>query len=199
MLLEKLKGLGADRVYLSYKKARQKLFSTIDNDQGTVQGVYSPLALQTDKIPSASGALGMNTEHTWPKCYGLDAYGVSDLHHLFPTSSRINNKRGKLPFGVVATTKWEGAESKMGLDHEGRMVFEPPDEHKGNVARALFYVAATYGLRIEDKEEAVLRKWHLLDPVDAKERERNDAIAGVQGNRNPFIDNPQLVKRVTDF
>ncbi len=36
-------------------------------------------------------------------------------------------------------------------------------------------------------------QWHLDDPVDDKERARNDAVYSYQGNRNPFIDHPEWV------
>ena len=35
-----------------------------------------------------------------------------------------------------------------------------------------------------------LLAWHQADPVDAKEMARNDVVFTYQGNRNPFIDNP---------
>lgn len=41
---------------------------------------------------------------------------------------------------------------------------------------------------------SVLIEWHHQDPVDAKEMRRNDEIAFYQGNRNPFIDNPEWVE-----
>jgi endonuclease I len=43
---------------------------------------------------------------------------------------------------------------------------------------------------------SVLLQWHVADPVDARERARNDVVYGYQGNRNPFIDHPQWVSGI---
>ncbi len=43
---------------------------------------------------------------------------------------------------------------------------------------------------------SVLLQWHVADPVDARERSRNDVVASYQGNRNPFIDHPQWVSGI---
>ncbi|MEQ8765785.1 MAG: endonuclease [Planctomycetota bacterium] len=40
---------------------------------------------------------------------------------------------------------------------------------------------------------AVLLQWHAEDPVDQRERDRNDIVFGFQGNRNPFVDHPEWV------
>jgi endonuclease I len=40
---------------------------------------------------------------------------------------------------------------------------------------------------------SVLLQWHHDDPVDQKERDRNDAVFFYQLNRNPFIDHPEWV------
>ncbi|MCU0867642.1 MAG: endonuclease [Planctomycetes bacterium] len=40
---------------------------------------------------------------------------------------------------------------------------------------------------------STLVQWHNEDPVDAKEIARNNAVFLSQGNRNPFVDNPQWV------
>ena len=43
---------------------------------------------------------------------------------------------------------------------------------------------------------ATLLQWHIDDPVDDFERNRNNVIFGYQNNRNPFIDHPELVSYV---
>ena len=43
---------------------------------------------------------------------------------------------------------------------------------------------------------STLLVWHQADPVDEKERNRNDAVFGFQENRNPFIDHPEWVRCV---
>ena len=89
----------------------------------------------------------------------------------------------------------------------------PPDKVKGDLARALFYMAVRYDgedqdttdLRLNNLPNAskfkfgklsTLLEWHKKDPVDKKELRRNDLIETIQGNRNPFVDNPEAVERL---
>ncbi|HEV8293649.1 MAG TPA: endonuclease, partial [Tepidisphaeraceae bacterium] len=93
--------------------------------------------------------------------------------------------------------------------------WEPPDEVKGDVARALFYMAVRYtgdptnepALYLTDNLPQItsttnlmgrlttLFLWNRLDPVDAAERHRNDLVYQLyQHNRNPFVDHPELVE-----
>ena len=94
---------------------------------------------------------------------------------------------------------WEEGGSELGFNADGDKRFEPREVHRGNVARALFYFSVIYDQPIEPFEEVVLRQWHIDDPVDQRERERNQKIATIQLSRNPFIDYPDLVERIGDF
>ncbi len=75
----------------------------------------------------------------------------------------------------------------------------PREGVRGEVARAYFYMSRQYKIPIPDDLENTLRQWHLADPPDAWEEKRNTLIEQDQGNRNPFIDHPELVERVRDF
>ena len=44
-----------------------------------------------------------------------------------------------------------------------------------------------------------LRGWNLADPPDDLERGRNAAIEKLQNNRNPFVDRPDFVDRISDY
>lgn len=147
----------------------------------------------------------LNVEHTWPQSRFSRKFGADiqkcDLHHLFPTDSKLNSIRGNFWFGEVDHPKQAlkcGA-SKFGTWNGRGQFFEPPAAHKGNVARALFYFSIRYMMPIERSEEELLKKWNKQDPVDAEERARNDQIQKIQGNRNPFVDFPELADSISDF
>ncbi len=101
-------------------------------------------------------------------------------------------------------------------------VYEAWKERKGDVARAMLYMDVRYegdqidpnssplqnepDLQVvEDPSElgsgipkmgrlSTLLQWHLDDPVDQTERDRNQVIFGFQENRNPFVDHPEWVQ-----
>lgn len=196
-LKEELYNLVKDHVCLGYTGIRQKMFGEIDNESGKVRCVYTARWVQTSGIPDPND---MNTEHTWPKSMGAsEDPAKSDLCHLFPTDSYANSKRGNYPFGVVTVVHWSKEGSSLGENENGSIVFTPRADHRGNVARAIFYFSIRYRLAVPDEEESVLKRWNSDDPVDAKERARNDGIAKYQKKRNPFIDHPEYVDRIEDF
>ncbi len=197
----------------SYKTARKHLFGTLhlERDNGNaayIRDVYCD-EVYTNSTPRI-GKIGkgripnhevVNCEHTWPQSKfdrgALSRYQVGDLHHLYPSQNRANSTRGNYNFGKV-----DAKNSRLDYCPASKFdgnTYEPPTYHKGNVARAMFYFAVRYDRKINSQMEETLRQWHELDPVDEEERLRNDRIEDIQGNRNPFIDAPDLVSRITDF
>jgi endonuclease I len=130
----------------------------------------------------------------------------SDLHHLFPTRAYVNSRRSNYPFGNVdggdkfCDDGINGPGSCIGYDYVSELkssIFEPADQQKGNTARAMFYMLIKYKNLDDHKNTAqftALRAWHSADPVDQKERDRNDKVEMFQHNRNPFVDCPQFVE-----
>ena len=52
------------------------------------------------------------------------------------------------------------------------------------------------GYQSEDKCKEVLKLWNKLDPVSDVEKLRNNTVQKIQGNRNPFVDYPELVDQI---
>lgn len=154
-----------------------------------------------------------NREHSIPKSWrGGSKY--SDAHMVVPTDGYVNNRRSSYPFGEVGSSDYvsDNSFSKVGTcktsGYSGT-VFEPNDEYKGDFARIYFYAATRYYSEcgswsgngfsgsfphLDDWTCTMMLRWHELDPVSQKEIDRNDAVyASKQGNRNPFVDYPELV------
>jgi len=147
-----------------------------------------------------------NTEHLWPQShfnrYEPKQLQKSDVHILVPVLSQVNSSRGnhpfgeaKLPYRVPCRQVNRGYIKK----NSKKIYFEPPQHHKGDVARALFYFSVRYQIAIDKIQEGFLRKWHRQDPVDQWEIYRNQTVFEFQKNRNPFIDHPSLVNKIDDF
>lgn len=110
-----------------------------------------------------------------------------DMHNLFPEDGEINNLRGDRMMAVIPGE----ARAYGACDFEiTSTLFEPRPAIRGRIARAYEYMDATYpGLGIlPDGYRAQMAQWDADDPPDTWERARNDKIAALQGNRNPFID-----------
>ncbi|WP_299887618.1 endonuclease [uncultured Lacinutrix sp.] len=124
-----------------------------------------------------------NTEHVYPQSLiGNTARG--DLHHLRTCDITINSNRGNDPFADVAVPS--------GYQDLGNSWF-PGDEWKGDVARMIMYLNLRYDEPFNDVGTlALFLEWNAEDPVSDFEDNRQSIIAGAQGNRNPFIDNPYI-------
>ncbi|MBU1106879.1 MAG: endonuclease [Candidatus Riflebacteria bacterium] len=179
------------QVALDYGDSRRYIMLKIDNHDSYVECVYTGKVLAVTEMPKPTV---MNVEHTWPQSHGATGVAKGDLHHLFPTDPVANSTRSSLPFGNVDKPKWQDGGSECDQKR-----FEVRGKSRGNTARAIFYFATRYGKTISSGEEETLRVWHREDPVDADERARNDRVEAVQGNRNPFVDKPELVEYISDF
>ncbi|MES2558628.1 MAG: endonuclease [Bacteroidota bacterium] len=147
-----------------------------------------------------------NTGGSWPTVGGKEVSEYNDLHHLFPTHQlNANAKRSNNPFGMVVNATYTAPTGfgKLGTDAGGKTVYEPKDDQKGDLARALFYMLVRYNgingvqWRLPTSQDiAILLTWHQQDPPSAIEIARNEYISTTQKNRNPFIDNPSWVNRI---
>ncbi|CAD5106605.1 endonuclease I family protein [Zestomonas carbonaria] len=122
-------------------------------------------------------------------------YMLADLHNLYPELTRVELARRNAQFGAVGPevpSKFDD----IGCDLKATFqLIEPRDEAKGNVARAIFYMHDAYGLPIVGQLQ-MYQRWNELDPPDDEEKARNDRIEMLQGNRNPYIDDPSLAKQL---
>jgi endonuclease I len=186
--------------------------------------------------PSAEGVC-YNREHTIPQSVFSSAYPFySDAHFVLPTDNRVNGWRDNYPFGKVVTTSAVAAtnttvsnadnipvymtnQSRLGQNTNtgyttgySGVVYEPLDEFKGDIARAMLYFATRYEDQIPSWSYVmfngtsnqvftntflnIMLTWHNIDPVSSYEIAKNNAVYLFQGNRNPFIDNPAYVCQI---
>jgi endonuclease I len=195
----------------SYYNARDQMFTNVDNDDGTVETIYTGETFETTHIPDPEQ---YNTEHIWPQSLMRteEPPTTSDLNIISPSNTDANWKRSNLPFDEVTRNgEWSAGGSERGENDDGALVFEPRDARKGDVARAVFYYAVVYERDIDISvesdgrgagiaDEPTLREWHRsTDPVSDLERRRADLIQKAQNNQNPFVHCPELVDQISDF
>lgn len=134
-----------------------------------------------------------NREHVWPKSLSGGIYNTlddsdknagTDLHHIRPSLTSINSSRGNKTYGTVTNEQ----------------TFYPGDEFIGDTARILFYLTVRYDMSITGlkvcNDMSLLLSWNNTDKVDNLERNRNSSVQTIQGNYNPFIDNPWIADRI---
>ncbi len=159
-----------------------------------------------------------NREHIVPQSlFNQASPMVADIHFIRATDGKVNGMRSNYPFGKVGSASFTSQNgSKLGTSASSGYsgtVFEPIDEFKGDVARMIFYFVTRYQSKLstfssgnmlgssafpglQTWELNVLLAWHNQDPVSQAEIKRNNASYAFQGNRNPFIDNPNYVNLI---
>ena len=194
--------------------AAMKAIHTDPSNALNVLLLYNP----TSSVPKTAYNSIWNKEHCWPESRGLGSTGPDqvDVHNLYAEHMGANALRGNLYFDESDPSDpayRAPATNVAPLTSMDSNSFEPPPASKGNVARGIFYMATRYDGSVPDTSAlwfsdnpthtnsmgilTNLLLWHVLDPPDAWESNRNEMIyASYQHNRNPFVDHPEWVEQI---
>lgn len=155
------------------------------------------------ELKAVEWKLKMNTEHIVPQSWfnALEPM-KGDLHHLFICDPECNIARSNFPYEdfnfYQPESPEETVQNRCGVAEDGR--FEP-EYGKGIVARSMMYFLLRYPKAIKKAFQIqinlqLLLNWHREFPVSLYEKHRNQTIYRIQGNRNPFIDFPDLSSKL---
>lgn len=111
----------------------------------------------------------------------------ADLHNLVPAVGEVNGDRSNYRFEIISGEQRRYGRCDFEVDFKARKA-EPTPAVRGDIARTYFYMSKQYKLRLSKQQRRLLEAWHKADPVDHWERQRNERIFRIQGNRNPYID-----------
>ncbi|GMH63542.1 hypothetical protein TrRE_jg11497, partial [Triparma retinervis] len=206
--------------YTSTKTDCWDALSTLDADPANPDNVILIYAQRSEPISNLGDSSGWNREHVWPKSYGVGYTGpdTSDLLSLRAADWSVNSARNNRWYDdCVDEDECDiPAHGEAAMDTGKRTspgtngLFMPPAAVRGDLARSIFYMATRYDgsegntedLRISDCPcdtgntmgiLSTMLRWHSEDPVDEEEVARNGMLCSrYQGNRNPFIDYPEL-------
>lgn len=207
--------------YGSGKKHTWEGFFFTDRDTVTnrVLDMYSNEVHYFDPTDTCASVQGFDIEHMLPKSWwgGSVNEAYCDLFHLVPANASANRSKSNHAPGFPADSTFNNGSfiTGSGKNYGLTRVFCPEDKYKGDFARAYFYIATCYDtLQWKESGEAkvamtnnsylefrpwlqdILLQWHRMDPVSQKEMDRAIAVNKIQGNRNPFIDYPELVEYI---
>ncbi len=184
-------------------------------DDGRFIDRYSPESDWVQSTSQGATGSGMNIEHSFPKSWwgGAKNQAYCDLYNLMPCESKTNSSKSNYPMGKTSSTTFDNGATKIGTGDWGVKVWEPADEWKGDFARGYMYMATCYqtlswtsaGVDILSngdyptllsKASSLYIQWAKADKPSAVEITRNNAVSKIQGNRNPYVDFPNLMEYV---
>lgn len=117
----------------------------------------------------------------------------ADMHNMYPVWNALVTYRNGFQYGEIQGEEWRFDDCD--IEWQGG-VLEPRSVARGNIARALLYMYKQYGLKLEPETIRMLVRWNSEDPPSNQEVERNNKIESIQGNRNPFIDDPSMADKL---
>lgn len=192
-------------------------FWTTDRDErGYFIDRYSAEKEWVKSTSQGAAGAGMNIEHSFPKSWwgGATVQAYKDLYNLMPCKKEINTTKSNYPMGIVVNGDKGNGWTKVGEGTDGKKYWEPAAPWKGDFARGYMYMATAYQDYNWKGEQALqilqqgayptLQKWAYklyiqwakADKPDAVEIKRNNDVAKIQGNRNPYVDFPNLMEYV---
>lgn len=187
--------------YTNYNKALYLLWTEVYKNHGKTIYCNKPFSTASKEEKSKAH---VNAEHIFPmswvtkqlKCgtrqecrKNSKQFKVieSDLHNIYPASERLNEARSNYQFGTI---KGEKRIFGNGCDFEvddNRRIAEPTNRKRGDIARAMLYLAHTYNLNLPKKTRQLMQQWDTQDKPDAEEKRREKIIRNLQGRENKFI------------
>lgn len=204
---------------ISYSSGTWDAFES--TDVRVVNGVKCWWDMYSDNnVAISSGHPGLNVEHSVANSWwgGTKNAAYKDLFHLNPSDQNANSRKSNYPLAELESVTWTNGVTSVGKPKSGQgggnsMGYEPADEYKGDFARVFMYMFTTYDdinwqagkdwmfdtsnpLLLKPWAVDLILKWHRQDPVSQKELDRNEAIYKIQGNRNPYIDHPELAEYI---
>lgn len=191
-------------------------WSTDRDERGYFIDRYSAESEWVKSTSQGAAGAGMNIEHSFPKSWWgkTEVQAYKDLYNLMPCESRINSTKSNYPMGKVVSGDKGNGWTKVGEGTDGKKYWEPADPWKGDFARGYMYMATAYqdynwvgkqALQIlQQGAYPTLQKWAYTlyiqwakaDKPNALEIKRNNDVAKIQGNRNPYVDFPNLMEYV---
>lgn len=195
----------------SYNSLRQN-YVKVDKDLNNASNIIGYYDGSTMNGTWDSGHT-WNREHTWPQSKGADKGDPMghDMHSVRPASTAINGDRGNQAYGE---NQYDPDE--VDIDNKDYKKINL-GSYRGDAARVILYDYIVYAQAGGHKNSlynsdctlsklksssgvfeslTTLLKWHMQDPPSLTEMVRNDGAQNYQGNRNPFIDYPELAIQV---
>jgi endonuclease I len=198
--------------YISYATAYQILKQTDEepNAPNLVRLIYGSNDLDelvindlTRDENMTGGSIGdWNREHVYPKSLATppltNSGSGADVHLLRACDLQMNSTRSNRKF-----------RAGTGDANYNQIGWYPGDDWKGDCARIIMYAYLHYGTRclpsnvgvgdanvIDEDMLDLFLTWNAEDEVSEYELQRNEILESVQGNRNPFIDNPAFATKI---